>query len=159
MANQSYGVMNLILPTKNKNKFLNLLSYDNNGEEEYICAWADDFREENNKNGFTYLSIDFWCKWSVYSSLIDDGKDSYSKSDENSLSLLEALKKYEVERIDIYAEEPGIGFCETVSYEKGNESIESIEHELIDREAKSYEYETLIDNYKSSSKDNEMEME
>lgn len=63
MANICTGTMNVILPTKNKDKFLKLMEYKNcsdiDNENEYICAWADNVNETNNNTGFSFLSIEF----------------------------------------------------------------------------------------------------
>lgn len=159
MANRCYGKFNLLIPTKNKEEFLNLF-YASDKDGNYVGANIDDFRDELKQidlpNGITYINGNISCRWSFESSSLY--KNEFA--DDKFLTFQEAFNKYNVEEINISAEEPGIGFIETISYNNKTNEIEHEVYEYVDLSAKEWWYEDYVCEVKNkySNKDNGREM-
>ncbi len=158
MANICYGKINVLVPTKNKEEFLNLF-YGMDKDGNYVGAWIDDFRDEleyiDLPNGITYIKGNISCRWSFESSSLN--RDGYS--DEKFLTFKEAFEKYDVEALNISAEEPGVGFIETISYDRESDELYHEVYDYVDMNAKEWWYEDYASEVESKSKKTEEEME
>lgn len=121
MANLAYGNMTAILPTKNvdrfKGYFLDGTMNDNKKSEYFHRTYITDDEVTSNDKGMSLLRISFECAWSVSGCMmsLNEGKD-----DNRCVLLEEALKKCDVKRFTLWSSESGMGFEESITYEKGD---------------------------------------
>ena len=121
MANWADVQMAVVLPSRNKDRFLSYF-LNQDGEENPVKrkhfkrCFLDGVHEETNSHGMSCLRINCECAWSAYSSFFVSKEDR--KEFPGVIPLLEGLKESEARRMTFYANEPGIGFEETGRYEK-----------------------------------------
>jgi hypothetical protein len=120
MPNWTETEMAVVLPTRNvkafKDLFLSQNPKENEGKKEYFGrTFIDDSSEEKNKLGLSCLHVTCECAWSAYSCLIEGypGGDGH-----HCPTIKEAIDKNEVKRLTLYSKEPGIGFEETMTFDR-----------------------------------------
>ena len=122
MANWADVEMAVVLPSRNKDRFLSFfMDKDGNpkrsdGRHIKRC-FLDEVHEEKNSHGMSCLRIECQCAWSAYSSFFVSKEER--EENKTLIPLLEAMKESEVRRMTFYANEPGIGFEETGRYQEG----------------------------------------
>ena len=110
MANWTESTMNVILPSKNVKKFLDLFSNDDHYFARTDLIFDD---EEVGDNGISRLDIDFTCAWSVWSCMFE----GYPQGSGGQCPTLEEVcKELDVLHLTVYSTEPGIGFIENIEY-------------------------------------------
>lgn len=122
MANWAEVEMAVILPSRNKDRFLGFfLDPDGNNDKKkgkhLKRCFLENVGEEKNKHGMSCLRIECQCAWSAYSSFFASMEER--KENKNIVPLLDAMKESEVRRMAFHANEPGIGFEETGRYQEG----------------------------------------
>lgn len=108
MPNWACGEMQLVLPTKNVDKFLECA----NGEQE-PCFYRTCFElldKEDNGRGLTKLTLDVQCAWSAGGCLIDRTET------QDYLSLEGVCHEFDVRRLAATFEERGMMFGERITY-------------------------------------------
>lgn len=113
----------------NMKKFMDALTQKNNiyiGRGADACIDYDDEEDESEENTAT---VSGYCKWSIWSSLIDNAVSMrktpkawyHEKGEENLtfITLIEASTIYDLD-IEVFSSEPGVGFEEHYYIEKGN---------------------------------------
>ena len=104
---------------------------------------------QENKHGLARLLIQFDAAWSLHSCMIDGYPQ---ESNGNCPTLEEICKELKVKRLLAKSREPGIGFEESVSYDRGNGLMEE-SHDLFAEPA----YDKLEDD--ETMEDKEVEAE
>lgn len=121
MPNWACGEMQLVLPTKNVDKFL---EYANGVQVPYFYRTSLELQDrEDNPHGLTKLTFDVQCAWSAGSCLIDRDADT-----EDCLSLEAVCRELEVRRLAATFEEHGMMFGERITYNQED----GIYHESYD---------------------------
>lgn len=106
MPNWACGEMQLVLPTKNVDKFL---EYADNEYEPYFYRTSFELQDrEDNPRGLTKLSFSVECAWSAGGCLIDR---------EGCLSLETVCLELKVRRLAANFEERGMMFGEKITYD------------------------------------------
>lgn len=119
MPNWAESEMSVILPTENADKFARLfITNDTKNEEKHFArCFLGNIERENNKHGLTRLFIQFDAAWSIHSCMVE----GYPQETNGVCPTLEEVcKKLNVKRLIAKSREPGIGFEESVSYDKEN---------------------------------------
>lgn len=120
MPNWTMTSMSVVLPTRNVSKFTSLfLGEDetkNRAKKEcFSRTFLNEIHEEKNDRGMSLLHIDAQCAWSVSSCLMTKREN---REKPVVLSIEEAIEKYEVKRLTVYSNEPGMGFEETILFDR-----------------------------------------
>ena len=127
MPNWACGEMQLVLPTKNVDKFL---EYAGGEQAPYFYRTSFDLQDrEDNPHGLTKLTFDVQCAWSAGSCLIDRDADT-----EDCLSLEVVCRELEVRRLAATFEEHGMMFGERITYNQED----GIYHESYDLPESAY---------------------
>lgn len=127
MANYACGEMQLVLPTKNVEKFL---EYAGNEQAPYFHRSSFDLQDrEDNSHGLTKLIFSVECAWSANGCLI--GRDA---STADCLSLEGVCHELEVRRLAANFEEHGMMFGERITYNKES----GIDYESFDLPEQAY---------------------
>ena len=119
MANNCEARMSVVIPTRYTDKFLNYFrNYGNLVEEEnkktFHRSYIDSVETmEVNKNGMSLLLINFTSAWSTYDCFLVERDD-----DRNTITLQKALKECHVSRMTLASSEPGVGFDESMTFDK-----------------------------------------
>lgn len=128
MPNWTEAKMTVILPAKNRFKFLHFFEdYDSethtdNERHFYRTQLLDGKMMPVDKKNVK-LEIVFLSAWSVWSCLFDcDEQDSY-------ITLEKVIKKTKVLRLTVNSDEPGIGFKEVIEWNGHNLHYDCIEYE------------------------------
>lgn len=121
MPNWAMASMSVVLPTRNAKSFESLFLSDDGKENEskkecFARTFLNQVEEEKNGKGMSLLHIDAQCAWSAESCLIEKHKGEEGKP--TPLTLEEAIRKYEVKRLTLYSNEPGMGFEETILFDR-----------------------------------------
>ncbi len=129
MPNWACGEMQLVLPTKNVEKFL---EYAGDEQAPYFYRSSFDLQDrEDNSHGLTKLTFSVECAWSAGGCLIDRDADT-----EDCLSLEGVCRELEVRRLAANFEERGMMFGERITYDQesgiDHESFELPEQAYID---------------------------
>lgn len=112
MSNWACGEMQLVLPTKNVNKFLEYTEKEDNP-----CFYRSHFElqdREDNSHGLTKLTFSIECAWSARDCLVDSNKD------EGWLNLETVCSELEVRRLAASFEEHGMMLGERIIYDQEN---------------------------------------
>lgn len=112
MSNWAYGEMQLVIPTKNVNKFLEYTE-----KEDKPCFYRSYFElqeREDNSHGLTKLTFNIECARSAGDCLVDHNKD------EGWLNLQTVCSELEVRRLAANFEERGMMFGERITYDQEN---------------------------------------
>ena len=121
MPNWACGEMQLVLPNKNVDKFL---EHTNREEAPYFYRTSFELQDrEDNAHGLTKLSFSVECAWSAGGCLIDRAAEN-----ENCLSLEGVCRELEVRRLAGVFEEHGMMFGERITYDQES----GIDHESYD---------------------------
>lgn len=125
MPNWTETELVVVLPSRNAEKFkgyfLSHNSEENKEKNRYFGrTFLDDFNEEKNQHGMSCLRISCECAWSVSSCMIEGYPDDKEKGI-YCMTLAEACKECEVSRLRALSTEPGIGFQESVTYDKDDD--------------------------------------
>jgi hypothetical protein len=114
--------MGVVLPSRNVDKFKSYFLSHNSEENEskkvyFRRTFLDDIDEDKNEHGMSCLHISCECAWSVASCIVDGNPE---KNDDGTRCppLKEVCKDCEVSRLTIYSVEPGVGFEESVTFNK-----------------------------------------
>lgn len=127
MPNWACGEMQLVLPTKNVDKFL---EYANGIQAPYFYRTSFELQDrEDNPHGLTKLTFDVQCAWSAGGCLIDRAAEN-----ENCLSLEAVCRELEVRRLASTFEEHGMMFGERITYNQED----GIYHESYDLPESAY---------------------
>lgn len=127
MPNWACGEMQLVLPTKNVDKFL---EYAGDEQAPYFYRSSFELQDrEDNSHGLTKLSLIVDCAWSAGSCLID--RDEYT---EDYLSFEAVCRELEVRRFAANFEEHGMMFGERITYD----SESGIDYESFELPAQAY---------------------
>lgn len=124
MANNCFYDMKIVGTSKeNVDEFISMLTYDN--QERYFARiFSADVYEETEIDGKYTAKVSGDCAWSVYSCMCDGVFTYYDKGRDEHLTCLAV----ETERLDlsveIFSEEPGVGFAEHYLYKNGDCIIE-----------------------------------
>ena len=119
MPNWAESEMSVILPTGNADKFAGLfITNDTKAEERHFArCFLGNIEREDNKHGLTRLFIQFDAAWSIHSCMVE----GYPQETNGVCPTLEEVcKELNVKRLIAKSQEPGIGFEESVSYDKEN---------------------------------------
>lgn len=109
MPNWACGEMQIVLPSKNVDKFL---EHANREEAPYFYRTSFELQDrEDNPHGLTKLSFSVECAWSAGGCLIDRAAEN-----ENCLSLESVCRELEVRRLAGVFEEHGMMFGERITY-------------------------------------------
>lgn len=159
MPNWCNTSMSVVLPTRNVEKFKDLfLDHDpekNESKERYFArSFLNYFEEcESNKNGMSLVKADFDCAWSVYCCMFDDSEVSYVNH-KSTISLDDAVKELEIQRITGKSYEPGVGFEESITFDiNGDERCQCDCRDLYPDPADEMLDEEEEDNSKEFKKD------
>ena len=117
MANWTETEISLILPTKFVEKFYNyFINYEGRDEASpcfYRTSLNGEKREDNGK-GYSRLYIDCSCAWNI-------GCLTYpplcKTESQNIIDIQSAIRECKVKRLNLYSEEPGVGFWESLEYD------------------------------------------
>lgn len=119
MANIACGNCAAVLPTRHVKEFLAYFADSLNGKNptKKVLFGTDCANAEvmHNKHGMSLLKFDVECRWSVNHCMFDK-HDPYESI--TYVQLREALEACEVRRLTILTWEPGVGFEESVTYDK-----------------------------------------
>lgn len=127
MPNWACGEMQLVLPTKNVDKFL---EYAGNEHAPYFYRTSFELQDrEDNPHGLTKLSFGVECAWSAIGCLIDRDADT-----EGYLSLEAVCRELKVRQLAANFEERGMMFGETITYDAES----SIDYESFDLPKQAY---------------------
>lgn len=144
MANLCSFEMKVVGKKENIEHFYNALIQEDNI---WIGRGADATIEEMTDDGAFIVG---YCKWSILSALVDNAismrntpeRWTFTEEEKESLSfatLLEATKLWDL-TMEVYSEEPGIGFQEHFLFQKGvsllNECVDYSEFYLGEYETK-----------------------
>lgn len=111
MANWACGEMQLVLPTKNVDRFL---EYADGEQEPYFYRSVFDLQDrEDNSHGLTKLTLNVECAGSACGCLIDRCAEI-----EECLSLEVVCRELEVRRLAASFEECGMMFGERITYDQ-----------------------------------------
>ena len=137
MPNWAASEMSVVLPTENADKFEKLfITNDIKEQDRYFArCFLGNVERQENKHGLARLLIQFDAAWSLHSCMID----GYPQESNGNCPTLESR-------------EPGIGFEESVSYDRGNGLMEE-SHDLFAEPA----YDKLEDD--ETMEDKEVEAE
>ncbi len=120
MPNCCYGNLTCVLPSKNVDKFrdyfLTGTINDQHRKVYFYRTFLTDDEVTSNDKRMSLLRVSFECAWSAEHCFLKphEGKDK------NSCILLEdAIKNCDVRRLTIWSSESGMGFEESITYEKG----------------------------------------
>ena len=124
MANYTESSMSVILPTTKVDDFIKL--FISKGEDDERLTFSRTYLinmlvDVQNKD-LTLLRIDFECVWSIYSCLLEDNAEHPN--------LRDVIKDFDVHKMVIYSKETGIGFEESVIYNKDED--EELQYESRD---------------------------
>lgn len=127
MPNWACGEMQLVLPTKNVDKFL---EYTGDEQAPYFYRSSFDLQDrEDNSHGLTKLSLIVECAWSAGGCLIDRGEYT-----EDYLSFEAVCRELEVRRLAANFEECGMMFGEIITYD----SESGIDYESFELPTQAY---------------------
>ncbi len=151
MPNWAASEMSVVLPTENADKFEKLfITNDIKEQDRYFArCFLGNVERQENKHGLARLLIQFDAAWSLHSCMIDGYPQ---ESNGNCPTLEEICKELKVKRLLAKSREPGIGFEESVSYDRGNGLMEE-SHDLFAEPA----YDKLEDD--ETMEDKEVEAE
>ena len=151
MPNWASSEMSVVLPTENADKFLSLFISDDSRNEDRCFArcFLLNSERQDNKHGLTRLFIQFDAAWSIYSCMIDGYPQ---ESNGQCPTSEEACKELNVKRLLAKSKEPGIGFEESVTYDRESGVCDE-SHELYPEPC----YDALDED--ETMDDNESEME
>ena len=113
MANYTESFMSVILPTSKVEDFKRLFigKDDSNEEREtFNRTYLIDMVVDVKNKELTLLRIDFECAWSIYSCMLEDN--------EGYPNLYDVIEKFDIRKLAIYSKETGIGFEESVMFDK-----------------------------------------
>lgn len=132
MPNWAKSKMSVVLPTESADAFSSLFIAKENNENKdryFARCFLHNVERENNSHGLTRLYIQFDAAWSLYSCLID----GYPQESKGTCPTLEDIcNEMKVKRLTASSREPGIGFEESIQFDKENGlTVES--HELFDQ--------------------------
>lgn len=121
MSNWAFGEMQLVLPTKNVDKFL---EYSGGKQAPYFYRTSFElYDREDNPRGLTKLTFGVQCASSAVNCLIDGVANA-----EGCLSLETVCLELEVRRLAATFEERGMMFGERITYDQES----GIEYESYD---------------------------
>ena len=127
MPNWACGEMQLVLPTKNVDKFL---EYAGDEQAPYFYRSSFELQDrEDNPHGLTKLTFSVDCAWSAGGCLINRDEDN-----EDCLSLEAVCCELKVRRLAANFEEHGMMFGETITYDAES----GIDHESFDLPEQAY---------------------
>ncbi len=130
MPNWAESEMSVVLPTENADKFAALFITDDTKDEDrhFARCFLSKLEREENKHGLTRLFIQFDAAWSIHSCMVNGYPQ---ESNGKCPTLEEACNEFKVKRIIAKSREPGIGFEESVSYDR-NDGLTEESHDLYD---------------------------
>ena len=124
MANYTESSMSVILPTTKVDDFIKLF-ISKGGDDERLTfsrTYLINMLVDVQNKDLTLLRIDFECAWSIYSCLLEDNAEHPN--------LRDVVKDFDVQKMVIYSKETGIGFEESVIYNKDED--EELQYESRD---------------------------
>lgn len=113
MANYTESFMSVILPTSKVEDFKRLFIGNDDSDEErdtFNRTYLIDMVIDVQNKELTLLRIDFECAWSIYSCMLEDN--------EGYPTLYDVIEKFDIRKLAIYSKETGIGFEESVMFDK-----------------------------------------
>lgn len=118
MANWTSTKINVVLPTKNVEKFLSyFIEKDEAGKKQGIYFYRtfiiDGSYRDDLKDGNTILGISCECAWSVYECMIRD------TGFWECLTLKKAISECDIKKLKAMSDEPGMEFVEFIEYDGG----------------------------------------
>ncbi len=124
MPNWAMGECSAVMPERKVDRFRSYFlegrGEDNKAKERYFArTFLDNFETETNGKGMALVRVSFSSAWSAYSCLMQ------RRDDPKCITLKEALEECEAKRFTLHSAEEGIGFEESLVYDK-DESDEII---------------------------------
>lgn len=118
MPNWAMGECSAILPTRNverfKSYFLGRTAEENESRKRFFYrTFVDNFDVENNNKGMSLLHVSFESAWGIYPCMIEQHLD-----DPRCLTIKDAIRNCEVKRLTVLANEQGMGFEESIVFDK-----------------------------------------
>lgn len=158
MANVCEAKLGVVLPTRNIDRFRRMFDLPDEEEnkiekKKFFCCDLTDFKIlKTNQKGMSSVVVHFDCKWSVQLAMFEVHKKNYW-DDTEYLTLNQAIKELDIQRIVGKSEEFGIGFLEQITFDKDlGEKAECICEDLYP-EAETIELKE--DDYDDMSESNE----
>ena len=129
MPNWASGECSAVLPSRKADRFRSFFlegrGEDNKAKDRYFArTFLDNYESEANEKGMALVRISFSSAWSAYSCLMQ------KKDDPKCISLKEALDECEVKRFTLHCSEEGIGFEESMVFDR--EESEDVIYESRD---------------------------
>ena len=124
MANNCLYTMKVIGDSKeNVDAFVAMLTYEN--QERYFARiFSADPYDEEEKNGRYSVMVAGDCAWSVHSCMCSGPWSYYSQGNNGDLTNLEIETERLGLTVEIFSQEPGVGFAEHYIYDKGKCLVE-----------------------------------
>lgn len=120
MANNCIYTMKVIGNSREDvNAFVDMMTYENK-ERYFARIFSADPYDEEEKDGRYSVMIAGDCAWSVYSCMCSGPWSYYGQGNNSDLTNLEIETKRLGLTVEIYSQEPGIGFAEHFIYDNGN---------------------------------------
>lgn len=120
MANNCFYDMKIVGDTKEAvDEFVGMLTYEN--QDRYFARIFDaDVYERTEINGKYTAKVSGDCAWSVHSCMCDGMFTYYDKGRDDKLTCLSVETERLGLTVEIYSEEPGVGFAEHYIYQNGD---------------------------------------